>query len=240
MENEVLGIIRSVGRAGASALFPNDIEYYAITIELVDSKGTTVDYLTFPVNPDLFTYDDQSLVTIRKTLGGVTSLNTSSFVPKSIVISGTFGRSFKLLLSPSLQNNDSILTGNITSERGLTLKSNILNASLKSGYGTIKVLERILVKSKELDNYNNPYSLYLYAPLVGHNFIVEYNDFVLKQDFASSNMIWKYNIQLTAIAPLTQSRVISTRFENVINSIGINLVQRGSNSILNTIRKSIF
>ena len=41
----------TLGAAGAHALFPNDIEYYALTLELVDSKGFTVDSLFFPVMP---------------------------------------------------------------------------------------------------------------------------------------------------------------------------------------------
>lgn len=240
MKDQVLDTIRRVGKAGANALFPDDLEYYAITIELVDSQGDSIDYLTFPVNPDMFTYDDRSLVSIRKTLGGVTSLNTDTFVPKPIVMSGTFGRSFKLLAGPPLQSKDASIINSFNNREGLSLNSNIFSTRLKSGYGTLKVLEKILVKSKSLDLYNNPYRLYLYLPLIGHNFIVEYNDFSLKQDFATSNMLWKYNIQLTAIAPLSQTQKAIESISTVIKSVGINVIQRGANSILNNIRKSSF
>jgi hypothetical protein len=233
MEKKVLNIVKTVGKAAANTLFPNDIEYYIITIELVDSKGNTIDYLTLPVNPDLFTYDDHSLVSIRKTLGGVTSLNTSSFAPKTIVMSGSFGRSFKLLLAPAFENGGNDLS------TGLSLKTNFLNPSFKSGYGTIKKLESILVKSKELDIYNEPHSLYLYLPLSGHNFVVEYTDFSLRQDSASANMIWKYNVKFTAVAPLTQLRTGNSKLKSVANSTGINVIQRKANSLLGSIKKSI-
>ena len=236
MEQQVLNIVRTVGKAAANALFPNDVEYYIITIELVDSKGNTVDYLTFPVNPDLFTYDDHSLVNIRKTLGGVTTLNTSTFVPKTIVMSGTFGRSFKLLLQPPIQSNE---TGFSLTD-GLSLKTNTLNATVKSGYGTLKLLESILVKSKELDIYNEPHSLYLYLPLSGHNFVVEYTDFSLRQDVASSNILWRYNVKLMAVAPLTQARTRNSKITSVVNTVGVNLVQKRANSLLSNIRKSVF
>lgn len=233
MREQVLDTIRSVGKAGANMLFPNDLEYYAITVELVDSKGDTTDYLTFPVNPDSFMYSDKSLASINKTMGGVTTLNTGSFVPKPITISGTFGRSFKILLRPPLQKNEN-LSLNLSGSDGLSLETNVFNTTLKSGYGTTKILESILSKSKQLDIFNQPYRLFLYAPLIGHNFLVEYNDFNLKQDFSSSNMMWKYNIQMTAIAPLTDQ---SNRTQ--ANRLLIASLQKGANAMARLIKKSV-
>ena len=233
MKEEVLNIIRTVGRAGANMLFPNDLEYYAVTVELVDSRGDTSDYLTFPVNPDSFMYSDKSLANIKKTVGGITSLNTGSFNPKPITISGTFGRSFKLLLKPPLQNNEN-LDINLNATEGLALEANVFNTTLKSGYGTIKLLENILVKSKQLDIFNQPYRLYLYAPLIGHSFLVEYNDLSLKQDFTSSNMIWKYNILLTAIAPLTNETGRAQA-----SSLTINALQKEAGSIARIIKRAL-
>jgi hypothetical protein len=166
-------------------------------------------------------------------MGGVTSLTTSTFNPKPIVMSGSFGKSFKLLISPPIKSRENGL--DLGGDGGLQLNTNILSATLKSGYGAIKLLERILVKSKELDLYNQPYRLFLYLPLVGHNFLVEYENFSLKQDVTSSNMLWKYNVKLTAIAPLNQS---TKGGSGLLKMLAADILQRGSNGILNKIKSN--
>lgn len=239
MKSEIAGIVKDLGRGMASVMYPNDIEYYAVSVDLVDSLGNTVEYLTFPVNPDMFQYDDTPLTTIRKTMGGVTALNSSTFVPKSITMSGSFGRAFKLLLSPPTDTNMTGVDVQLSHDNGLSAKSSILDARLKSGYGAIKLLQKILEQSRTLDDRNLPYRMFLYLPLIGHNFLVEYENLVLRQDFSSGNMIWKYNLHLTAIAPLSETRTRGFSPDAIGKMVGIKVFQKSINSIAGKIRRMI-
>lgn len=205
-------LIERLGRAGVHALFPNDFELYLITLELVDSVGATVDFLSFPVNPERLTHEDQKLTNIKKSLGGISALDTETFTPKIITMSGTFGRKFKLLLSKpttseenAARSSDGGVFGNIVQD-GLQIKRQIFDPKIKTGYGTLKILESIIDKSKGLDLNNEPFRLYLYNPALGHSYLVKANKFTASQDRNSSNMLWKYDIMLTAIAPIENLR----------------------------------
>ena len=39
------------GRAALSVIFPRDIEYYMVALELTTFEGDTIDYFSFPVMP---------------------------------------------------------------------------------------------------------------------------------------------------------------------------------------------
>jgi len=201
-------LIQEIGRAGVHALFPNDFEYYMIILELVDSAGKTIDFFPFPVSPERYMYEDPSLVNIKKTLGGISSLDTETFRPKLINMSGTFGRKFKLLLSKPVtsaenasRSSDGGVFGNIKS-KGLQVKQQVFDPKLKTGFGALKILESITSKSHGLDINNEPLKLYLYAPALNHRFLVKVNKFSASQDRTSSNMMWKYDLSLTAIAEI--------------------------------------
>ena len=88
----------NIGRAALNNLFPNDFEYYACSLELVNSKGQTVDFFTLPVMPSNISQAETSLDNIKKTTGGIVSLSTSTFEPIDIQLSGNFGRRLKLLI----------------------------------------------------------------------------------------------------------------------------------------------
>jgi hypothetical protein len=238
---QIQKFITDAGKAGANALFPNDFEYYAITLELTDSKGTTVDYLTFPVNPEGIDYNETSLVNIKKTLGGVTALDTSSFIPKKYTITGTFGKKFRLLLtkpSTSELSTDKGVYDKIQS--GLEIKTSVLNAKLKTGYGTTKLLEAIITKSSGLDQYNRPMRLYLYNPTLNHNFLVKSQSIMLHQDKQASNMMWKYTLTLTAIAPIDRLKVDQDVDSSLLNSSSISVLSKGANILAKNIKQSIF
>lgn len=203
-------IAQKIGRAGLHALFPNEFEFYAILFELVDSQGATIDFLTFPVSPEKISYDDTKLVNIKKSLGGISAIDTETFTPKTITMSGTFGRKFKLLISKpttSESASDKSVSAGVFDKIGLEGKgtsiiSGIFDQGFKTGYGTIKVLEAIINKSSGLDIDNQPVKLYMYNPTLGHNWLVKVNKFTMSQDRDSSNRMWRYDIILTAIAPV--------------------------------------
>jgi hypothetical protein len=201
-------LVQEIGRAGVHALFPNDFEYYMVILELVDSLGSTVDFLAFPVAPERYMHEDPGLVNIKKTLGGISALDTETFRPKTITMSGTFGRKFKLLLSKPVTNaenavrsTDGGLFGKVVN-KGMQIKSTAFDPKLKTGYGTLKILESIVDKSHGLDNDNEPFRLYLYVPALNHSWLVKVNKFAANQDRTSSNMMWRYDLTMTAIAQI--------------------------------------
>jgi len=221
-------LLRTVGKAGLSAMFPNDFEYYALTLELVDSKGRTVRYLTFPVSPESMSYDNVQVANVRKTMGGVSALDNATFTPKSIQISGTFGRKFRLLIQPPQLPDKPVGQG------GLQLSELAFDPKLKSGYGTTKYLEKMINESSQLDDYNQPYRLYLYNPTLNHNFWVKATRHSLSQDRASNNMMWKYDITFTAISPLDRVQDGSTT--SLTERLAFSALQSTANKVTKSIR----
>lgn len=204
-------LINELGRAGVHALFPNDFEFYMVMLELVDSEGQTVDFLAFPVAPERITYDNNKLVNIKKSLGGITSLDTESFNPKNIQLAGTFGRKLKLLIGKpptSTENNYKSTGGGIYGKiqsAALQIKQSTFDVELKTGYGTLKILESIIDKSSGLDTNNEPFRLFLYNPTLNHSFLVKCKKMSFTQDY-SSNMLWNYSLDLVAIADVQSLR----------------------------------
>lgn len=222
--------ISKIGRAGAHALFPNDFEYYAVTLEVVDSDNQTVEFLTFPVTPAAIEYDDVKIVNVKKTLGGITALDTESFTPKHIAISGTFGRQLRLLIGPGSSNP----AGAGIRDTGLDVKTSVLSAKLKTGYGSTKVLERIITLSSQVDKYNKPNRLYLYIPPLGHSFLVKATKFTLNQDYSSSNMMWKYSMQLTALSSI-ENLGEQSEAGSLINATAFDVLNAAANSVVQKI-----
>jgi len=234
-------MIGQIGKAGANALFPNDFEYYAVTLELTSFDGQTIEYLTFPVTPNAISYDDVKVTNIKKSFAGVTALDTDSFIPKRLSLSGTFGRKLRVLVGGgSFTNPASTANGVFDNIRdnGLTIRTSILDAKLKTGYGTTKILEAISTKSSGVDNQNRPNKLFLYIPPLGHNFLVKINQLKLSQDY-SNNMMWQYEMQLTALAKV-EDLDSGNAITSLLKSTGMDLLQRGIDSSVGSITSSIF
>lgn len=229
--------IATIGRAGAHTLFPNDFEYYAVTLELTDSKGRSIEYLTFTVSPDSISYDDQTLANIKKTFGGISSTDSNTNRPKRITMSGTFGRKIRLLTELNNSGSDQSTKDGVFSiaKEGLQSKSRLFNIRLKTGYGVTKILKSIVDKSSELDDYNEPMNLYLYLPILGENYLVKNNSFRLTQDVTSSNMLWRYMMDLTVLANLSEIRPQGGVGRSLVNSV----IQKGVGTLLNRVRKMI-
>lgn len=240
---DIRNFVTDIGRAGVNALFPNDFEYYAITLELTDSKGKTIDYLTFPVSPEAIDYSETSLVNIKKTLGGITSLDTPTFIPKKYNLTGNFGRKLRLLLSNAeTSSSDQSASKGVFDklQNGLQIKTSILNAKIKTGYGATKLLEAIITKSSGLDQYNRPVKLYLYNPALNHNFLVKSNGLTFHQDRQTSNMMWKYTLNLTAIAPVDRLKINEDISSSLLGSTSISLLNKGANILVKNIKSSVF
>ena len=233
----------SAARGLQSALFPEEFEYYALTLELVDSVGRTVEYLTFPVNPSSMSYDDMKVANVQKTVGGIISIDNDSFTPKLINIAGDFGKRFKLLLKPDkkvagFEDGDTSNFVRSFDAGQVAIEKPVFDPRLKSGYGTTKIFEKIIAMSSKLDEYGQPYRLYFYNPMLGHNWVVKCTKFTLSQDM-SSNMIWKYSVALTVIAPL--DAVVSSEAikKSMQRNLTVDVLQKGATNAANTIVSSM-
>lgn len=192
VRNKAINTIREIGRAGLHAIAPDDFEYYACTFELIDSQGRIEDIFHFPVMPTEISVGRQSLVSIQKTGKAYMSQFNDSFVGRNINLGGTFGRRFRLLVSRGIGSN-------ITDADNPA--SGYLDLNVKTGYGAVKLLEKIIESSQKLDSYGNPKLLVFYNSTLNHNHLVEVLDFNLNQSM-ESNMMWNWNIQIKALADI--------------------------------------
>lgn len=234
---------KSMGKAGLNALFPNDFEYYLFALELVNSIGVPVDYFAFPILPESIQEEHNELTNVKKTMGGTVVLKTSTFTPRDLILSGNFGRTFKVLINDtrlsvagfSLSMRNGVFT--IPSPKELVKKALEFSSFAKTGYGCVKAIEAIKEKSKQLDTYNKPHVLYCYNPILGNNYQVEVMSFSHSQDDKQSNQIPRYNLRLKAVAPLDS--LLGFDAFSLEKNLSLNLIQQGANSLAGSIRKSI-
>lgn len=233
----------NVGRSALHALFPRDIEAYFVALELVNSRGNTVEYFAFPILPDEIRETDTTLTNVRKTMSAVNVMKNSTFNPRQIFIKGDFGRKFKLILTGQGITFAGFGFSTTNSKFKITTPNSLdrivpeFSSFAKSGYGCVKLLESIKDKSKQLDDDGKSYSLYLYNPILGNNYQVEFNSFTQSQDKGHYNMFPSYTLQLTAVAQLD---TILSRFRNVKNAVKnltINGLQKAANLIASDIKR---
>lgn len=233
-------LLSSLGRAGLHTLFPNDIEYYFVALELVDSKGFTIDFFAFPVIPNI-SQNNPQISNVKKTAGGVVSLSSSTFVPKTITLNGDFGRKFRIILGVgtdltfsaiNLSTRTGLFTKSQPGQNNFSIKRMIFNPNLKTGYGAIKVLQAICDKSTMLDNYGDPVQLYFYNPTLGEEFIVKVVDLNLNQA-KEKNMIWSFSLNLKAISPLELSK------GKLAFLLGQDVIQKGINKVASDIKQAV-
>lgn len=235
----------NLGRNSLHALFPKDIEAYYIGLELVNSRGATVDYFAFPILPDEIRETDTTLTNVRKTMSAVNVMKNSTFNPRQIFIKGDFGRKFKLILG----GKEIVFAGFGFSTTGSKFKI-VPPGSLetlvpefssiaKSGYGCVKLLESIKEKSKQLDSEGKSHSLYLYNPILGNNYQVEFASFTQSQDKSHYNMFPTYTLQLTAVAQLDSILSRARNIKNAVKNLSINGLQKAANLLASDLKKTI-
>ncbi len=243
VEQEFVSQQKRIGRAALSALFPKDIESYFLALELIDgTTGDTVDYFAWPVLPDEIKETHQEITTVRKTIGGVYVLKNSTFTPRSISLSGTFGRRFKILINSnqltfagfSLSRQNGVFS--ITPPNILGQDVPQFSSFAKNGYGCIKVLESMKEKSKQLNLSGKPYALYFYNPILGNNYQVEINTFMHMQDKDQHNMVPAYSLQMTAVAPLDSVVSILGNIVSAGRNLTMSALQRGANNVAANLR----
>jgi len=239
-QSEFRKTLTSLGRAGAHALFPNDFEYYMCALELVNSKGRAAEYFVFPVNPESINISSSPLTQVTKTVGGVSVLKTTTFIPEDCSLSGTFGRKLRFLIGAT---NIAVDQLSFSTKGGVfekkfgprTIKVPSLNPGVKTGYGSTKILQAICDKSSALDKFNNPYRLFFYCSALNWNRMVEVVNLTLDQNKNTSNRMWRYNLTLKSIAPLDQMK--KSEKLNLIKTLAFDNLQKGATQALTSFKK---
>jgi len=201
------------GKEGLHGAFPRDFELYMCALELVSPDGETIDYFSFPIMPKNISKTETEATSIQYSLGGVTIVNRTSFIPKELSISGDFGRMFKFTMFEMdgyyralrySMKSGYYSAADITDPNSIITKSQELPAGIKSGYGCIKVLQSIIDKAKAFDENGRTFRLYFYNQALGESYLVvpTKNPLHFDQSVGSSNMIWQYKMNLTIIADL--------------------------------------
>lgn len=218
-----------IGRAGLHALLPDEFEYYAMSLELVDSQGGLELVFNFPVMPNSYSEMRNSLVNVKKTGSGIVSLGNNSFSPVNISIQGTFGRKLRILVQESSNSS--------TEDKGKLTDKNVIpgfDLTIKSGFGMTKLLEKINIESQQLDSYGKPRLLFLYNPALNHNYLVEIISMTQNQSL-ESNMIWNYTMELKALAPAEK-----ITFFNANDNQKKRLQKLLAVSLVNSVLKKVF
>lgn len=230
IQDKALGMIKTAGRAALSTLYPDDFEFYMCAIELTTIDGDTIDYFTFPVTPSSITKTDNKRTSIQNTAGGIVALTSPTFVPQNISIRGTFGRIFKILIQTEATGagvafslSSGIKTLQQLSKKASALKTPSFDASVKTGYGALKILQGIIAKSNGIDDKGRPFRLFFYNLALGESYLVVIppNGITFSQN-EQRNMVWDYNLNMIAVAPL----------ESVKNTSGGSLVKKTATAVV--------
>lgn len=226
--------VNSLGYTLASSLmnsqYPREFECYQLTLELTNSSGETLDYFSFPVMPSELNISERMIASTQNTFGGVSSISSSVYTPKSIVINGNFGRKFWYL---NRGNFFSSLFRSYQVERdygaNISLNEKELNRDIKTGYGCIKVLQSIINRSLDVDKNGNINKLYLYNLAFGESYLIK----VLSMDFnqnVGSNAIWNYSLKIETVCPLYLEKGYKPKM------FSKNEIQLGVNTLVKEVR----
>lgn len=239
---EYYDLLNTLGKSLMHYVFPNDFEVYICSLELTDSNDKTVEFFTFPVMPDQMEEAETPITNIVKTSGGITILETSSFIPTDIRLRGNFGKKLKIIIGNERIDASSIsystVGGNFINHSGdISVKNRVFSNVLKTGYGSIKVLESIVFKSRQIDRKGSPYNLYFYNPALGNSYLVKITDFRRRQDY-STNMIWNYDLAMKSIAPITV-RAKKDNMRSLRKTLTFSLLTKTANALATELLKEL-
>lgn len=220
MSNKVLinkfkSAIISGGRATLHAMKPDEFEYYACTFELLNSDFSIDRIFHFPVNPSGISINHQNLVTIRKLSQGYLSQFNTSFVGKTISMSGTFGRRFRLIL---LRDGDDSTN----------------DLKLRTGYGATKMMEDVMNRLYKLDKFKFPRFLIFHNYMFNQSLVVEITNYQMAQSM-ENNMMWNWSIEMKAVADAKNITFTSDRKSELNKLLAESVVSKSVNDILGNI-----
>lgn len=227
VEKRFLDLIQTIGKAELNALYPDDFEFYLISLELFELKKSgdkdLIGLFIFPIMPESMSHNDKNIVSVKKTATKVISLKNPTFNPIDISLSGNFGRRLKILFGQNQLNTTNFFLKKDFPEKGINNSRNF-DVSVKTGYGIIQMLRKILDLSRSINTDSGlPYQLVYTNLSLNTSYIVEYLNMDLKQSM-QMNAIWNYTLNLKAIKP----NVIETqkRSKLLTNSIVTNITNK--------------
>ena len=239
--DKLKSVVESLGAVTSSVLFPLDFECYMIAFELCDGNGKTLDYFTFPIMPTNIDIQENSIVKVQNTFGGVSVISSDLFNPKKISLKGNFGRNLKLLnrginglnwsTNFSQRNEKERNYGQEGSQNNILELSSVI----KTGYGCTKVLQSILNRSYSVDKSTGKVNkLYFYNLAFGESFLVKCESVKFTQSIGSNNMMWDYDINLIATCPLHLDR-FKGNLANKGKIFGMSVIQQSTNSLIRSL-----
>lgn len=201
--NKYSQLINKFGKTSTSATYPNDFEVYLCAFELVDSNRDTEAYFVFPIQPSSIQKSEPTRTTIKKSLSGTTILRNSSFIPQELSIKGNFGRKFKILNGLDGFGYGNAVGDSLGSFKSVSFDTPVFSYSIKTGYGCIKLLQKIFQSSQKVDKYGKPKRLVFYNMGFGESYLVTIppSGYSFSQT-EDQNMIWSYQANMTIVAPL--------------------------------------
>lgn len=228
-------LLATIGKVGLNLNFPDEFELYMCAFEVTDDNFNTLQYFIFPVMPSSMDETHTLGTTVRKTLGGITALSTPTFMPRDIVLTGTFGRRLRTLIGA--QDLD-IISSFKVNENNITLQeedSSIqkFDTRIKTGYGCVKILEEIVESCNKIDPNTRRMKRILFHNLAsGNSYLIK--PMMMKLSTSQeSNMIWSYSLQLKGIAPLKSiidnKRLDNDRFKLVVGGYAQKAADRAIN-----------
>lgn len=242
-------LLTAVGKTALNALFPYDFEVYMMALELTDSEGNTIDYLSFPIMPESITKAEPKRTNIKVASTSTTVLSSASFIPEEITIKGNFGRTFNILLSPKEPSISGVAYSTKSGVYDLTQinnKNNVLavkmpafNVGIKTGYGAIRILKSIISKSNGVDKSGKPFRLFFYNLALGESYLVTVpNSGITVSQNLQKNMIWEYNLTLNTLANLSSLHSQIKR-SSLLKVASTDVIQKGINSTLSVVKNML-
>lgn len=238
VKGRYVSLLQTMGKSALAALFPSDFEVYVTALELVDSNERTVEYFVFPLNPTAISESENQILSIRKTAGGISTTSTETYMPTIINMSGDFGRKFKILVGTTNIDFQAFNYSQTGNKDDTSFNHPLFDNTVKTGYGCIKILERIIKKSNKLDQNGKPYFLYLYNLSFGKVYLVKC---IAQPTFSCSmdrNMIWSYSIQFQTLAELSQIKNKNETKSN-LKLLGFSQIQKSLNVALGSVNTTI-
>lgn len=233
VKKKFISMLGTTGKAGLHTLFPNDFELYLIAIELVNSRNATEELFVFPINPRAIRRSEDSYTLIKRSAGGIVTTDSNNFNPIDINIEGNFGRSFKLLIG----GQDLFFSGVRFFRGNGELEAPVFDAKIKTGFGCYKLFEKILQRSRKIDQFGGAYKLYFYNSIFGEEYLVKYKQFTGHMD-VNENFIHNYNASFTAVAPL--KGLVGYDQRQKTNVIGYGVIQKEVNKLVGNIKRLLY
>lgn len=218
VRNKAQNIAIEAGRVALHSLAPDDFEYYAMSLVLENSYGELLQVFNFPVMPNAIQIAKRPLVNIKKTARGYADVFSSAFSGDTISISGTFGRKFRLLLVNEIKKPNAKKEG-IAEEDKVFLKDTF-DARVKTGYGSIKLMEKILYASTQRDVYGGVHKLYFFNYAYNEKFFVEVINWS-KQQSLENNIMWNYSMELKAIGTADKWIAGQANLQNLLTTSAV-------------------